>query len=119
MEPIAASPGAGGQGAGRTRSGHASFPVGVSRRDGTDAPLRCGTRLALRAARAEVAVPPVLETLRECRSSAGCSTRATTRLAMNRAVRTAEPLRVSSVTSTSPRRLTTSTRRPARVAATS
>jgi hypothetical protein len=38
---------------------------------------------------------------------------------MKRAVLTAAPPRVSSVTSTSPRRLTTSTRRPARVAATS
>jgi hypothetical protein len=54
-----------------------------------------------------------------CRRSAGCSTSASTRLAMNLAVRTATPPRVSSVTSTRPRRLTTSTRRPARVAATS
>ena len=51
--------------------------------------------------------------------SAGCSTRATTRLAMNRAVRTAVPVLVTSLTSTTPRRLVISTRRPARVAATS
>src|SRR5690242_9558739 len=38
---------------------------------------------------------------------------------MNRAVRTTTPLRVTSLTSITPRRLTTSTRRPARVAATS
>jgi hypothetical protein len=51
--------------------------------------------------------------------SAGCSTRATTRLAMKRAVRTAVPVRVTSLTSTTPRPVLTSTRRPARVAATS
>jgi len=50
---------------------------------------------------------------------AGCSTRARTRLAMNRAVRTGVPPRVNSVTSTTPRPVRTSTRRPARVAATS
>src|SRR4051794_22499146 len=49
----------------------------------------------------------------------GCSTSASTRLAMKRAVRTGVPVRVTSVTSTTPRRLTTSTRRPARVATTS
>src|SRR5260370_33509017 len=38
---------------------------------------------------------------------------------MNRAVLTAVPVRVTSLTSTTPRRLTISTRRPARVAATS
>ncbi|MGI9007834.1 MAG: hypothetical protein ACR2FU_16820 [Streptosporangiaceae bacterium] len=42
-----------------------------------------------------------------------------TRLAMNRAVRTAVPPLVSSLTSIMPRRLTTSTRRPALVAETS
>jgi hypothetical protein len=51
--------------------------------------------------------------------SAGCSTSATTRLAMNRAVRTAVPVLVTSLTSTMPRPVLTSTRRPARVAATS
>lgn len=50
---------------------------------------------------------------------AGCSTKASTRLAMKRAVRTGVPPRVSSVTSTMPRPVRTSTRRPARVAATS
>ena len=50
---------------------------------------------------------------------AGCSTKARTRLAMNRAVRTGVPPRVNSVTSTTPRPVRTSTRRPARVAATS
>jgi hypothetical protein len=38
---------------------------------------------------------------------------------MNRAVRTAVPVRVTSVTSTTPRPVLTSTRRPARVADTS
>src|SRR6202044_847642 len=52
-------------------------------------------------------------------SAAGCSTRASTRLAMNRAVRTTVPPRVTSMTSTTPRPVTTSTRRPARVALTS
>ena len=52
-------------------------------------------------------------------SAAGCSTRASTRLAMNRAVRTTVPPRVTSMTSTTPRPVTTSTRRPARVAVTS
>ena len=51
--------------------------------------------------------------------SAGCSTRATTRLAMKRAVLTAVPVLVTSLTSMMPRRLAISTRRPARVAATS
>ena len=48
--------------------------------------------------------------------SAGCSTSARTRLAMNRPVRTGVPLRVTSVTSTTPRLVLTSTRRPLRVA---
>ena len=48
--------------------------------------------------------------------SAGCSTSASTRLAMNRAVRTGVPLRVTSVTSTTPRLVEISTRRPLRVA---
>ena len=51
--------------------------------------------------------------------SAGCSTRATTRLAMKRAVLTAVPVLVTSLTSMMPRRLAISTRRPARVAVTS
>ncbi|MFD0468356.1 hypothetical protein ACFQ0B_08590 [Nonomuraea thailandensis] len=38
------------------------------------------------------------------------------RLDMKRAVRTGVPVRVTSLTSTSPRRVATSTRRPARVA---
>ena len=38
---------------------------------------------------------------------------------MNRAVRTTEPPRVTSMTSTTPRPVTTSTRRPALVAVTS
>jgi hypothetical protein len=42
-----------------------------------------------------------------------------TRLAMNRAVRTGVPPLVSSLTSTWPRRVTTSMRRPARLATTS
>jgi hypothetical protein len=50
---------------------------------------------------------------------AGCSTSAMTRLDMNRAVRTGPPERVTSLTSTRPRRFTISTRRPARVAVTS
>ena len=50
---------------------------------------------------------------------AGCSTTAMTRLTMKRAVRTGVPPLVSSLTSTWPRRVTTSTRRPALVAATS
>lgn len=50
---------------------------------------------------------------------AGCSTRATTREAMKRAVRTGVPLRVTSVTSTIVLPDVTSTRRPARVATTS
>jgi hypothetical protein len=41
------------------------------------------------------------------------------RLAMKRAVRTGVPLRVTSLTSTTPRRLAMSTRRPALVAITS
>src|SRR3954451_23445103 len=49
----------------------------------------------------------------------GCSTSASTLLAMNRAVRTGEPVRVTSLTSTTPRRVLISTRRPALVAATS
>ena len=49
-------------------------------------------------------------------SSAGCSTTATTRAAMKRAVRTARPDRVTSVTSTAPLELVISTCRPARVA---
>ena len=44
-------------------------------------------------------------------SAAGRSTRASTRLAMNRAVRTTVPPRVTSMTSTTPRPATTSTRR--------
>ena len=52
-------------------------------------------------------------------SAAGCSTRARIRLAMNRAVRTGVPLRVTSLTSTTPRRFAMSTRRPALVAVTS
>ena len=51
--------------------------------------------------------------------SAGCSTSATTRLAMKRAVLTAVPVLVTSLTSMMPRRLAISTRRPARVAVTS
>jgi hypothetical protein len=53
-----------------------------------------------------------------CRG-AGCSTSASTRLAMNCAVRTAVPPRVTSATVTMPRPVDTSTRRPARVASTS
>lgn len=49
-------------------------------------------------------------------SLAGCSTSATTRLAMNLAVRTGSPVRVTSTTSTIPRPVVISTRRPARVA---
>ncbi len=49
----------------------------------------------------------------------GYSTRATTRVAMKRAVRTGVPVLVTSLTSMTPRRLTISTRRPALVAATS
>ncbi len=49
-------------------------------------------------------------------SSAGCSTMATTRLAINRADRMGRPDRVTSETSTVPRTLEMSTRRPARVA---
>lgn len=49
----------------------------------------------------------------------GCSTSASTRFAINRAVRTTEPLRVTSLTSTTPRRTAVSTRRPARLATTS
>src|SRR5690606_41583167 len=49
----------------------------------------------------------------------GCSTSASTRLDMNRAVRTTRPLRVTSATSTTPRLIDVSTRRPARVAVTS
>lgn len=41
---------------------------------------------------------------------------AITRLAMNLALRTGSPVRVTSVTSTMPRPVVTSTRRPARVA---
>lgn len=49
----------------------------------------------------------------------GCSTRASTRVAMKRAVRTTDPLRVTSLTSTTPRRTAVSTRRPALEATTS
>lgn len=49
----------------------------------------------------------------------GCSTRARTLVAMKRAVRTTEPLRVTSLTSTTPRRTAVSTRRPALLATTS
>ena len=49
-------------------------------------------------------------------SSVGCSTSATTRADMKRPVRTALPPRVTSETSTTPRPVDTSTRRPARVA---
>ena len=49
-------------------------------------------------------------------SLAGCSTRARTRLAMNLALRTGSPVRVTSATSTMPRPVVISTRRPARVA---
>src|SRR5207247_2706957 len=56
--------------------------------------------------------------IRRCSSSrAGCSTTATTRVAMNRPVRTGWPERVISATSTTPRAVETSTRRPALVAA--
>src|ERR1700682_5071374 len=51
-------------------------------------------------------------------SSAGCSTTASTRGAMNLAVRTTPPVRVSSRTSTVVRELRTSTVRPALVAST-
>ena len=47
---------------------------------------------------------------------AGCSTIAITRAAMKRPTRTGCPVRVSSATSTTPRAVVTSTRRPARVA---
>jgi hypothetical protein len=50
--------------------------------------------------------------------SVGYSTRATTRVAMKRAVRTGVPVLVTSLTSMTPRRLTISTRRPALVAVT-
>ena len=53
---------------------------------------------------------------RSAASAAGCSTSATSRLAMKRPVRTGVPLRVTSLTSTTPRAVVTSTRRPARVA---
>ena len=49
-------------------------------------------------------------------SAAGCSTRARIRFAMKRAVRTAVPLRVTSVTVTMPRPVSISTRRPFRLA---
>ena len=49
-------------------------------------------------------------------SRAGCSTRATTRLAMKRPLRTGRPVRVTSATSTTPRLVVISMRRPARVA---
>src|SRR5687768_1991234 len=49
-------------------------------------------------------------------SWAGCSTSATSRLAMNRPVRTGVPERVTSETSTTPRAVVTSMRRPAFVA---
>ena len=49
-------------------------------------------------------------------SAAGCSTRAMSRVVMNRPVRTGTPVRVTSRTSTTPRAVTTSIRRPARVA---
>jgi hypothetical protein len=45
-------------------------------------------------------------------SWAGCSTKAISRLAMNRPVRTGVPPRVTSVTSTTPRAVVTSIRRP-------
>lgn len=51
--------------------------------------------------------------------SAGCSTKAMTREAMKRAVRTVAPPRVTSATSMIVRPVVTSTRRPARVAASS
>ncbi len=54
---------------------------------------------------------------RRSSSSDGCSTTAITRACMNRAVRTTSPVRVTSVTSTIPRPVVVSTRRPARVAA--
>ena len=47
-------------------------------------------------------------------SVAGCSTMAITRLAMKRAVRTTCPVRVTSATSTMPRPVKVSRRRPAR-----
>jgi len=58
---------------------------------------------------------------RFCRmiGEAGCSTIATTREAMNRADLTGVPVRVTSLTSTLPRDVATSTRRPAFVASTS
>lgn len=49
----------------------------------------------------------------------GCSTSASTRFAMKRAVRTTEPVRVTSLTSTTPRRTAVSTLRPALLATTS
>jgi hypothetical protein len=55
----------------------------------------------------------------EGRSDAGNSTIEMMRLAMNLAVRTGVPVLVTSLTSTSPRLLAISTRRPALVAATS
>jgi hypothetical protein len=56
-------------------------------------------------------------TERSAPSWAGCSTNATRRLAMKRPVRTGVPERVTSLTSTTPRAVVISTRRPARVAA--
>src|SRR5438132_9766912 len=54
--------------------------------------------------------------LQSIQAAFGCSTTARTRGAMNRAVRTTPPVRVSSRTSTVVRELRTSTLRPARVA---
>src|SRR5712691_4745230 len=73
---------------------------------GSQLPAELGTRGATAAG---------LPTDRE----AGCSTSAMTRLDINRAVRTVVPPLVSSLTSIRPRRFTTSTHRPALVAATS
>ena len=58
----------------------------------------------------------VVTSTRPRSSIAGCSTRAIRRVAMKRPVRTGCPVRVTSRTSTTPRDVTTSMRRPARVA---
>ncbi len=71
-----------------------------------------GVRVTTHAFVTEERSPPVAP-------GGGCSTSATTRDAMNRAVRTGVPPRVTSETSTMVRPVVTSTRRPARVATTS
>ena len=84
----------------------------MSRRTGRRTPLGGEGALGLRGL-------PGGDAPRSSSLGTGCSTSASTRVAMKRAVRTTDPLRVTSLTSTTPLRTAVSTRRPALLATTS